>query len=344
MSGMASGIKLGKIVFLALLLINLYSNPFFSFASKQKNVDAEQFNKLYATDSEFKNAVDNIRIILSKQDLSIDSEWLQFQQFFNIVLTKLGCATLDNLTTTDLSDFRSYIEHLSLNSKLMALEKNYQTPVLPLMTDQQEINYAHTYVPLVRQPLSDVNGGQPLQYIFIDVFEQSIYGYSLPGLNIIEVSLVWADEDYPNNPVLDAAYDAIRLAVWGRIQDIETFFITVDRAGGLFYRVGFIAIGIGRPGIQFIDGCYSGAQTWTGNNHYEAKIDRINFSKTQEHVWINVNTWNHMLGNTQNNQVTLRQYQTWTEFTIGHGNRMVTENTMQGTYHYTSEAIYQSPY
>lgn len=209
---------------------------------------------------------------------------------------------------------------------------------------KEEINYALTYVPLVRQPLSDVNGGQPLTNVFVDVFEQSIYGYSLPGLNIIEISLVWSDEDVPNNVPLDIAYDAVRLVLWGRIQDIETFFITVDRAGGLFYRVGFIRIGCGRPGIQNIDPCFSGAQTWTGSNHYEAKLDRINFSKTQERVWINVNTWNHMLGNTQNNQVTLRQYQTWTEFTLQHGNRMVTENTIQSTYVYTTEVIYQSPY
>ncbi len=40
--------------------------------------------------------------------------------------------------------------------------------------------------------------------------------------------MVFKDGDYPNK-FTDILYDARRLAKWGRIEDVETFYIKKDR-------------------------------------------------------------------------------------------------------------------
>ena len=311
-------------------------------ASKPNEFSATKFYELYDKDLEFKDAVEKIRSIAAAKDSFIDKDWMLIQTSFNHILQKMGLVTLDKFDEKQLLEFKKEIEYMASNIKLIELEKNYiETPSL-LMTPQQEIAYATTYAPIVKQPQFDTVGNG-LTNVFVDVFEQGIYGYSMPGYNIIEISLVWNDEDYPNNPPLDAAYDAVRQVLYGRLQDIETYFIVIDRTSGFFYHLSFRKIAAYRPGLIDFDGCYSSTQTWTQSNHYEALKDRYLWDKTSEHAWMYVNTWNHMLGEDQNNAGTHRSYQTWTEFTLQHGNRITTENTIQWLYDYTNEALYQAP-
>ncbi len=330
-----------KIILVPLLLVSISYSTISIASLNPDEFDAAKFNYLYTSDASFKESVDKIRDILARDNF-LDEEWTQFKILFNLICVKMEHNTLDILKQEQLEGFRKEVERIASNIRLMELEKSYiETPSIQ-MTPQQEIAYASTYAPKVKQPEFDTVGNG-LTNVFVDVHEQSIYGYSMPAYNIIEISLIWNDEDHPN-PYWDWFYDGVRQVAFGRLQDIETLFIVVDRASGLFYRVSFIRIDCVR-GIQYITfpGCYSSTQTWTQSDHYEAKKDRYLWDKTGEHPWTYVNTWNHMLGEDQNNAYTHRTYDTWTQFTLQHGNRMTTENTIQTTYEYINEVIYQAP-
>ncbi|MBN1683238.1 hypothetical protein JW865_06780 [Candidatus Bathyarchaeota archaeon] len=329
-----------KFITVPLLLLSIIISTISNASLIPEEWDEAKFNYLFENDPSFKESIEKIRGIIIHYDFS-DEAWIQVKILFNVIFEKMGF-TLDLLSKEQLSEFRKEVEYIASNIRLIELEKNVETPSVQ-MTPEQEITYALTFVPKVKQPDFDTVGNG-LTNVFIDVHEQNIYGYLMTGYNIIEVSLVWNDEDYPNNPLLDWFYDGVRQTLYGRLQDIETFFIVVDRSTGLFSRASFIKIDCVR-GLVYItfDGCYSSTQTWTQNNHYEAKKDRYLWDRTNEHPWMWVNTWNHMLGEDQNNAYSHVTYNTWSDFTLQYGNRMTTENTIQWLYEYTNEIIYQAP-
>lgn len=93
-----------------------------------------------------------------------------------------------------------------------------------------------------------------------------------------EITVVFWDEDHPNF-FIDFIYDVFRFIKWGRMYDIETFFITDNT-------------------VIFEDD-FSESESYfqTENLHNYKEIPFKDFEKDGENVVIYVSTWNHMFSN-----------------------------------------------
>jgi len=137
---------------------------------------------------------------------------------------------------------------------------------------------ASEYLPKLYQPVSDISNGNGLIKTYAKVFDEEVYGYTLPGKYVIEVTYVFSDEDYPN-PYLDWLYDRFREVAWGRLEDIETFFIVVDKNTGDITRLSFIGLQLLQVTGQYsivwvnVDPCYSGSSTWNDAAHNFKKLN-----------------------------------------------------------------------
>uniref|UniRef100_A0A7S1FCG1 Uncharacterized protein n=1 Tax=Noctiluca scintillans TaxID=2966 RepID=A0A7S1FCG1_NOCSC len=106
----------------------------------------------------------------------------------------------------------------------------------------------------------------------------------------VEVTVIFKDEDRPNR-CADCFYDVIRLPLFGRQCDIETFTVLRGPAG-VFDRIHF-------------EGTYSGDQDWSAQvpRHMTAVVPVSEFELESESgrlvIWINV--WNHLFGPRNNN-------------------------------------------
>ena len=101
--------------------------------------------------------------------------------------------------------------------------------------------------------------------------------------NGVELTLLFLDEDRPN-ACEDCIYDNIRRPLFGRFSDIESFFIIGDQ-------------------VEF-PGTHCGGQKWNEKvpHHNVATIALSKFDRkddTDPIVW--VNTWNHLIGEKNNN-------------------------------------------
>jgi len=105
---------------------------------------------------------------------------------------------------------------------------------------------------------------------------------------------VYSDEDAPWP--FDEIYDSIRFANWGREEDIETYYLYVHLNGSpwkfYFYY-----------GDPVNSGIYSRDATYytVPGVHYADKVYWSSFSKNGDRPYIYVNTWNHALGESDNN-------------------------------------------
>jgi hypothetical protein len=96
--------------------------------------------------------------------------------------------------------------------------------------------------------------------------------------NAFEITVVFKDEDHPNK-FLDPLYDLYRLMKWGRIKDIETFYIYRDK-------------------VVFPDDYASVTSFYqTKNLRTHAEIPLDEFQKFDGKIAVYVNTWNHMFSN-----------------------------------------------
>ena len=101
--------------------------------------------------------------------------------------------------------------------------------------------------------------------------------------NGAEITFLFLDEDRPNM-CEDFIYDNIRAPLFGRSSDIESVVIIGDK-------------------VEF-PGTHSGEQKWSEKvpHHGEESIDVSKFGKKDETdliFW--VNTWNHLMGEKNNN-------------------------------------------
>ncbi len=91
----------------------------------------------------------------------------------------------------------------------------------------------------------------------------------------VEVTIVFKDEDHPD-PLIDPLYDTYRFLKWGRVEDIETFYVYEDK-------------------VVFPDDYASVTsfyQTKDLHTYMEVPIDE--FEKEDDSILVYVNTWNHM--------------------------------------------------
>ena len=136
------------------------------------------------------------------------------------------------------------------------------------------------HLPCVATPSKDFDGKNQLQTVYFAAYE-----------NGTELTFLFLDEDRPN-ACEDCVYDNIRRPLFGRWSDIETVIIINEK-------------------VEF-PGTYSGDQAWSAKvpSHGETAIDLSKFGKKKEKddeengaevpiIW--VNTWNHLLGEKNNN-------------------------------------------
>jgi hypothetical protein len=127
------------------------------------------------------------------------------------------------------------------------------------------------HLPCVACPSVDFEGHNQLQTIYVAVYE-----------NGTELTLLFLDEDRPN-ACEDCLYDTIRRPLFGRFSDIETLFIVNDT-------------------VDF-PGTHAGAQNWTAKvpSHNESTLELSVFEKKEECPVLWINTWNHLIGEKNNN-------------------------------------------
>jgi len=137
-----------------------------------------------------------------------------------------------------------------------------------------------SYLPIYIQPLCDIKKNNPLIKAYY--FLRPYYDYI-----VVEFTVVFSDEDHPN-PVIDIAYDFVRLLQWGRIEDIETFYLIIDYNGSpeqIYFCYGDT-------------GTHSRDQKFNAYNpcHYADLISSKKFTWKGSRPNIYLNTWNHLFG------------------------------------------------
>ncbi len=127
-------------------------------------------------------------------------------------------------------------------------------------------------------PLMSFGIGVILMFPAIDMENGPIDFFVFDHGSSVEVTIIFKDEDHPN-PFLDPLYDLYRLAKWGRIEDIETFYITATS-------------------VVFPDD-YASVTSFsqTEGLHTHAEIPIGNFQVQDGKILVYVNTWNHMFSN-----------------------------------------------
>lgn len=128
------------------------------------------------------------------------------------------------------------------------------------------------HLPCLAGPAVDFDGDNQCQTVYVAMYE-----------NGTELTFLFLDEDRPNM-CEDFVYDQIRRPLFGRASDIESVVIINDKV--------------------VFPGTHSGEQKWDVKvpAHGEKSIDISNFAKQDDTdiiVW--VNTWNHLLGETNTN-------------------------------------------
>ncbi|MBN2220345.1 MAG: hypothetical protein JW697_08725 [Kosmotogaceae bacterium] len=127
-------------------------------------------------------------------------------------------------------------------------------------------------LPVFSMPQSDSKNG--IAEVFTDFSEEDL---------TLQVTVVFIDEDYPCL-IIDFLYDVYRYFRYGRIEDIETFYIMFDSDGKI--------TAIDFPGVFASDHAFDD----TKNLHGSAVLMPNLITFVDERPLIFVNTWNHMFG------------------------------------------------
>ncbi|MFQ6076505.1 MAG: hypothetical protein ACE5Z5_10290, partial [Candidatus Bathyarchaeia archaeon] len=185
------------VILLVVALSVCVSQP---LAVRAASLDVEEaFNRLYERDRQFRDAVDEMRRIIRGDDFTED-DWIRFKKLFNLAMTKVGMPTLDVLNAEQLSVFRTEVERQARNVRSLKQRSTKALSIAPTMSDQQEIEIAKQFAPLLSQPVDDISSpaSNGLKSVYADVHDENVYGHPLPGYYAIEVTLVFYDEDHPN--------------------------------------------------------------------------------------------------------------------------------------------------
>lgn len=142
---------------------------------------------------------------------------------------------------------------------------------------------------LPQDPLNPSRGNNPLIAVYW-------YTYRSASGTVIEYNLVFKDEDHPIAAV-DSVYDAIRLWKYGRVEDIEHFFVIISSNN-----------------VRFPD-TYSGSQTF-----FVIKPDHKSTVESYSENKIYINTWNHLMSASRDTNPHLPK-KIWTSYPLRHGDR-----------------------
>jgi hypothetical protein len=163
----------------------------------------------------------------------------------------------------------------------MTEEKNQERPILKSIAKDLVLSkYAHA-IPVFGVPAIDETQGSGVKKVYMSIDEEK---------QLIEVTVVFGDEIRPDC-VTNCMYGSMRRVLFGRYEDVETFFIKLDGNSNI-------------SSVSF-DGTYAGNQEWFTSvpKHGSEEVGMDLFDKHQDTkrpvIWIN--TWNHMFAETNSN-------------------------------------------
>lgn len=323
------------LLLLVSLLLITFRAPLLTRATSTNKDDKleERFRYLYDNDPEFKGAVNKIRETLSKAGQLSEEEWGNIRLLFNIVAMKLVGKVPND---AEFAELRRLAKEERVSEAVREKLEQLPTPTTATVD-------SNAWLPALYQPTMDINNGNGLICTYSRLFDETVYDYVLPGYYIIEVTYIFADEDHPN-PIIDWWWDAFRMTFYGRIKDIETFFIVVNKATSSIVRLSFIYVylwwGTVPPEVREWAPIYSGSNTWSQEAHFWAKVSTGITYYIGNHPKIYVNTWNHAMAECDNNPSLTKTV--FATFTSTEGNREVAEN-MHSSIVYWDEWLEESP-
>ncbi len=278
----------------------------------------EKFLFLYQTDPQFRESVDRLREMLFDplEEFNKTEAWI----LFNLILEKMG------LPKIELEDFRYGRGGLTPSPEPPPELK----PCCENCVDVDEI------IDAIVIPVKDLEEGNGLEAIYVCAHRDVFYGFFMPKKVILEVTLVFSDED---SPFKDIEYDLWRLIAWGRVEDIETFFIIIDEETGDVEKVSFKGLVIKMkdwPSERRILPIGSRIAPYTSSAH-----DLIIFESAEKPLTIYVNTWNHALSLNDNNLLLAKRSYSLEEIEVRIGRRIDAENDYS-MLKYSSQRV-QSP-
>ena len=165
--------------------------------------------------------------------------------------------------------------------------------------DASLVNYI--VFPLLVQPIVDITGKEGFEghnRLICFYYCPFLYESKKEILIEVEYTAVYADEDHPD-PWLDQWYDSMRESEYGRIEDMETFYI---------YFAFEIQNIVGISTIDYSSLTYRNSYGRTQNFwvwfpiHYDGTggPEAFTFYVNRPYIWIN--TWSHLMGTEDENQ------------------------------------------
>ena len=255
------------VILLSLLVIVLSAITFYLFyypKLAQVNVEEgtlkEKFKKLYESDEEFRKAVDELRKMVLDPEQPYDKD--KALKLFNTVLEKLELPKMSPLNF-------NFGKSVHTKASRVPPKPECQPPPQNLVLK-------------IVQPKSDVEEGNGVEEVYMCYLK---HGASW----VIEVTVVFSDEDHPQpNSLDDIWYDVWRLISWGRVEDIETFYIILHPMRTFIKYEGLAIILNESLGIRSIAPIGSDYKSFGSAAHEEG-------TETLEgtEITIYVNTWNH---------------------------------------------------
>jgi len=237
-------------------------SPEVSSLERQRKLE-EAFERLYNEDSEFKRSVDLIREMILNPEVPYDVS--KAKEYYNTVLAKLGFETV--------KEFKR-----GPGTVISSTEEAKAIRCAPL-------DEVKEFVPKIAMPESDVERGNGLIVVYA-------CGYEVEGKLVVELTLVWGDEDDPQE---DERYDVWRLVAWGRLEDIETLFIVAGEAPSPTYVISTpLYLQTEYNSLRRIGVIGSGGAFWVEGAHQELR------ARLKDGM-LYVNTWNHALDVKDNN-------------------------------------------
>ncbi|RLE70439.1 MAG: hypothetical protein DRJ43_02020 [Thermoprotei archaeon] len=268
----------------------------------------EAFTRLYEADGEFRKTVEELRSMVLDPEKPYDRG--RALELFNTLLRKLHLPPIP--------------PHL-FNYEKSVREKAALVPEGILCRVPRELNLT------VVQPLLDVEEGNALEAVYLCSFEHG-------GGEVVEVTLIFSDEDRPPaNSADDLWYDVWRLVAWGRVEDVETFYVVPSDSRVLVRYSGLVLVMGGTLGLREVAPIGSGARAYGESAHLEV----VEVAESMD-ITVYVNTWNHALSLRDCNPGVEKALFTLDEVRVAVGSRMDAENQYSDLA-YVSEIVLLPP-
>ncbi len=284
----------------ALLVVVLVAGSVFAgpMAGGSKAKEIKKLDKNRETPPKIvkdKESMNRLAAILAKETLT-ERDYMEIRA----ILEKMENISIDDQAWVHLKDYidseRAKKKWLIEKSK-REREHKKDASATSVRAGILSIN-PQNHIPILVQQYPDLFGGflYEGQNYADEVFYISNGLKTVDGIRVyeFEYTQVYRDEDAPWP--WDGAYDDIRYANWGRWEDIETYYLYVYQNGTpwkfYFYY-----------GEPVNNGIYSGSATYytLPGPHIIAYVPWSSFSKSGDRPYIYVNTWNHALGENDNN-------------------------------------------